>query len=347
MSIKLDRDHEVPCLVVSQDMKTGPNGEDESLTESNSMVKKSEVIFSEKVKQVDKGIQVENDFPLSLDSCMTSDIASVCYSDFQTLPIQPNVSSSIPKVTATGKCRIPVSDTEQTLEEITLYQTRSIENNGHPGPQVMIKIKIGHKPVNTLVDLGAQVTVISEKVFRSLKKKPKILNRVNLHMACGDEPVPGFKIGPIPLRIGSYMYSHEVYVSSLIEDMVLGTDILHYPPVVRECSIDVIRGILFFDGQVIVGHLKFPNESEKVARVLVKKHVRIPPFCWANVVCKMEEDLPDYIIEPFTHKKYIAPKTLRNGNTAPILRIVNITDKPICLVRNEQVGIANSVASVA
>ena len=229
----------------------------------------------------------------------------------------------------------------ETPKEIIIRQIKA-----KPGPQVMINVTIENQTIESLVDPGAQVTIISEKLYKSFRKNIPVLGSVKLRMACGDQVHMGILVGPLKIRIGSRWYSRDVYVSSLTENMIIGTDILCNPPDVCESVIDFIRGVMYFDGQVIVGRVIFPEEKDQTAQVFVKKRRVIPPNSWAHVKCKLSCELPDYIVEPYTHKKFLAPRTLYKSKSQPVIRIVNVLDRPLILPRGVKIGTAVPISSV-
>lgn len=89
---------------------------------------------------------------------------------------------------------------------------------------IKIKVDINKVPVEAVIDIAAQVTIISDKLYESLIPKPSVLNKVVLHAAAGrDLKMTGCKIGPVTISIGSQAYPNvEVYVAPIKDDMLLG-----------------------------------------------------------------------------------------------------------------------------
>ena len=70
--------------------------------------------------------------------------------------------------------------------------------------QFSLEIQLGDKPVRAIVDSAAQVTIISEKMYRKLKRPPKKLRDVTLSTAGRQLSMQGFVAGPVRLKIGNH-----------------------------------------------------------------------------------------------------------------------------------------------
>ena len=71
------------------------------------------------------------------------------------------------------------------------------------------QLKSASQCVSAVVDSAAEVSLISDKVYRSLAKPPKKLQDVTLHTAGRQMVMKGFIVGPVHLKIGSKWY-HEI-----------------------------------------------------------------------------------------------------------------------------------------
>ena len=98
------------------------------------------------------------------------------------------------------------------------------------------------------MDSGAQVSIISEKLYKSLHNPPKTLRTVKLQTAGNQLSTQGFIAGPVKVKIGNQWYTEEMHVARNQQDMLLGFDILVH----RGKSImDMAQGTLMFDGQIL------------------------------------------------------------------------------------------------
>ena len=89
-----------------------------------------------------------------------------------------------------------------------------------------MNIQVGNRCVSAVVDSAAEVSLISDKVYRSLAKPPKKLQDVTLHTAGRQMVMKGFIVGLVHLKIGSKWYHEILHVAPIEQDMLLGFDIL-------------------------------------------------------------------------------------------------------------------------
>jgi hypothetical protein len=206
----------------------------------------------------------------------------------------------------------------------------------------VIPIQISNKTVNAVMDSGAQVTILSDKIFDNLPKKPPIVGPVKLRMADGSTLIDGKRVGPVTMKIGDAWYQYYVIVAPLAEDMLFGHDIIMSQP---QCTMDFIRGVLYFDGQIIL--TKSENSDQENAEVKIIKRITIPAGSVKRVACKMNKINGDYVIETFQHLKVIAPKILRKAGTEPIVCFANPRDMPVVINKGQIIGRAFPVESVS
>lgn len=64
-----------------------------------------------------------------------------------------------------------------------------------------------------------------------------------------------------------------------------------------------------------------------MARVTVAKRRVILTHCVAQIKCKMDTELPGYVIEPFEQSKLWKPRVVREGLTDRVVCVVNPTDR--------------------
>ena len=80
--------------------------------------------------------------------------------------------------------------------------------------------------LQAVVDTAAEVTIISDSIFRELQPKPPYLMKVILHTTGRDLRMDGFVVGPVALKLGKNTFPEAVYVAPIQDDMLLGLDIL-------------------------------------------------------------------------------------------------------------------------
>ena len=206
-----------------------------------------------------------------------------------------------------------------------------------------VSIQIGDKPVTAVVDTAAQVTIISDKVYHSLKHKPPVLRKVQLMAAGREMSMQGFIAGPVKFKIGHRWYQEDVYVAPIEQEMLLGFDILRNK---GQAILDMGRGILLFDGMEISLDEVSTQGSPTVARVTVSKRRVIPPQSVAKVKCDLSQDLPDYVIEPTSKAKFMMPRVVRKGGTAPVVCVVNPSDRYKLITKGTEIARAYPVEEI-
>ena len=110
-------------------------------------------------------------------------------------------------------------DTTITWEDITICQLRS-------SSMLRVSVVLQGKQINAVVDTAAEVTIISDSVFREMEPKPPCLKNVILHTAGRDMKMEGFVVGPVALKLGNSNFPEAVYVAPIQDDMLLGLDFL-------------------------------------------------------------------------------------------------------------------------
>ena len=74
--------------------------------------------------------------------------------------------------------------------------------------------------MSAVVDSAAEVSIISDKVYRLLKKPPKKLQEITLHTAGQQMIMSGFIVGPVHMRIGTRWYHEILHVAPIEQDML-------------------------------------------------------------------------------------------------------------------------------
>ena len=81
-------------------------------------------------------------------------------------------------------------------EIVTVRQLRSVS-------QFTMAIQVGNRPVKAVVDSAAEMTIVSDKVYETLKHPPKKLREVTLQTAGRQMALRGFIVGPVRMKIGT------------------------------------------------------------------------------------------------------------------------------------------------
>ena len=92
------------------------------------------------------------------------------------------------------------TDTDSESEScIQINQLRSAS-------MIQIPVMLGGIPIEAVVDTAAEVTIISDRVYKELNWTGPIIKQVLLQTAGRELNIKGFIIGPLALQIGSHVY---------------------------------------------------------------------------------------------------------------------------------------------
>ncbi|XP_053405820.1 uncharacterized protein LOC128559022 [Mercenaria mercenaria] len=217
------------------------------------------------------------------------------------------------------------------MEQVIVCQMRSVS-------QFSINVQVCNKNITAVVDTAAQVTIISDVIYKSLPNPPPIKREVKMKAAGKDMAMSGYVVGPVKLQIGSKSYTEDINVAPIEQDMLLGFDILHKDKAV----LDMGKGTLSFYGMTLkLNEASLDtNEMPSIARVTVCKRQVLPPHSVAKIQCRMDLNLPDYVIEPEENikAKFLSPKVVRSSGTKPIMCLLNTSDRYRVLKKGENIG---------
>ncbi|MCG8044188.1 MAG: aspartyl protease family protein, partial [Candidatus Thiodiazotropha endolucinida] len=267
----------------------------------------------------DAGIQATTDGSLSHGS-ITSDSSAG-------MPQHCGVTATSEKNPAKNKD--PVAETKTPVKVCMLKSVSKFT----------VPVRVGDVNIEAVVDSAAEVTIISDKIYESMTVPPGKLYDVRLDTAGRQMSIDGFVAGPIKMKIGGSHYDGPICVAPIEQDMLFGVDIMKTGSAV----IDMGRGIFTFKGHDITMNVGKEDGAPRVARVSVAKRMVIPPNSAAQVRCKMDQSMPDYVIEPTQTEKVYGPRVVRSAGTDPVVCIVNCSDRYKLLRKGKEIASASPV----
>ena len=233
-----------------------------------------------------------------------------------------------------SSCQMGEADSDDR-DDVTICHMESVS-------KYKVKINVGGVDVEAVVDTAAEVTIISEEVFHCMKVKPKYVRTARLRTAGLNEPVIiGKVIGPVKLKIGSRVFNETIHVAPIGQSMLFGFDLLY-----RRSVINMETDTLRFDGEIIHMNVDEGKRTPTVARVEVCKRRVIPPNSVVQVNCKINREMPQFVIEADTDLKVLIPKTVHSEGKTAVLCVVNATDKYRLFKKGKQVANAYPVDEV-
>lgn len=136
-----------------------------------------------------------------------------------------------------------------------------------------LNVKVNSKDIVAVIDTGAQVSIISDKVYEMLQNKPPIKKNIVMHGAGRDMKMKTFIIEPIDIGLGTRTYSSEVYIAHMDDDMLLGLAFMRRNHVQLDCC----------KQQIIINsdtfHMSYGKSKElpRVAKVILPSKTALPP----------------------------------------------------------------------
>ena len=206
-----------------------------------------------------------------------------------------------------------------------------------------LSLELGDTPLMAAVDTAAEVTIISDKVFESLKKKPPMLRETVMHAAGRGMKMKTLVVGPVKLRIGTKLYETDVYVAPIDDDMLLGLNFMEAYSV----TVDLEKLTFNIGGEMLEMSPGPRRSIPVVSKVVIGKRTVVPPHSVVHVQAKLENQLERYIIEPCDeHLPILIPRCLYNNQDKPSICLVNASDRYYTLKKNSVIAKAEVVNEI-
>ena len=206
-----------------------------------------------------------------------------------------------------------------------------------------VEIKIGNIEVTARVDSGAETTILSTDIYNTMERKPKKVKKVIMYMADQEATIEGFITEPVTMTLGQNEFCERICVAPIRDSMLLGHDLLHHWGAIHDMSTDT----LIIGGNRVPLNTRFSEGKSTVARITLDRNVNVPPNTAVRVSGILsQQQSKDYFIEPSEIDGFISPRSLRMANTAPVLCMLNLSDKYHTLRKGEIIGHAFEVQTI-
>ena len=206
-------------------------------------------------------------------------------------------------------------------------------------------MQIRNRPCTTVIDCGAQVTIVSMELFEALKWSVD-LELVLLKGIDKNRRVEGYHVKNVPLTLGGKTYNWDIYVAPIADDMLLGLDFM----VTFGIDILITRSMISVQGQEIpVIFKQGPTNEKKVGRVLAQHKVVVPPNSVRLVSGHVTEQMDGpYMLAPAHSKSSLTiPYVTSNVNNQKFpVPITNMTDSFITVKKGTVLGSLEEVQEV-
>ena len=221
-----------------------------------------------------------------------------------------------------------------------LSKTRQVYWNGGPSPKSMvIPVVLEGKPLEAILDSGAQAAVLNEKIAENLLSQHESLSASLIGV--GDKEVPAKFFPKVEITIGGVSYRGPMYTAAMKDDMLLGIDFMTQ----FDMKIDFSRCEIHVADQVIKAKYVMGAEGEQVtiARVTLASKVNIPAHSPVFAIGRLDKRLEHshFGFDPCrTAADCMFPSTFHEKGKFAILGFYNDTDSAIQIEADTLVGTA-------
>ncbi|GFO20024.1 DNA damage-inducible protein 1 [Plakobranchus ocellatus] len=201
-------------------------------------------------------------------------------------------------------------------------------------PANTVRADVGNVSVDAIVDTAAEITVISEEVYRRLIPKPRLSGKRRVQMAGKGQASWANLVGPISVKVGPLSTQETIYVAQINDDMLLGVDYL-----------DKYNAVIDFEDHILqVQGEQIPLRtlvSDKRSKAYLKQRCLIPPMSARRVGCQINTPLAGTIlIEPRNGHDLIIPWVICKDQDSIVTVLCNWTTREITVPENTCVGTA-------
>ena len=155
------------------------------------------------------------------------------------------------------------------------YGLQEIQFSTNPGTSLVIPIRIKGIHTYAVVDTAAQVSIISEDVFRQIKHPLTVSEKkILLTGAAKNSKMEARKVSNLPLIIGNQTYNWDLLIAPIQDTFILGLDFLK----AQSGLIDLKEDLLILGGHQIRAQMRKNNDQQYlVQKVILKRKTVVPP----------------------------------------------------------------------
>ena len=215
------------------------------------------------------------------------------------------------------------------------------------GLSFMVPMRVGDIPVEAIVDSAAQVTVLSEQLFKQMNMEVCTPTKATLRGIGVGERLDALKVPDVKLSIGGTTYNWEVFVANIKDPLLLGLDFL----LAKECKMDFSKGTLTLPTGTVMAVVQKDKTGEggTSTPVVNRKRVVLQPRSVTRIPVRLctAVELGQYVIiehsEPQTGVMQNPIITLSEN---PVVQVINLTDRCITVRKGEEMGNASEGSDI-
>ena len=221
------------------------------------------------------------------------------------------------------------------IREVTFNRTTT-------GLSIVIPAQINKQTCDAIIDSAAQVTVISENLFQSMKNKPQIQESVKLKGAGQSHHMTAKFARNVLLTLGDHTYKWDIYIAPISDDFILGLDFM----LQHKAVVDLEKNTFTVNHQSIPAKLKRNQDGEnfQVSRVFLTKKTVVPPNSVVIANTKFDHALTKpYILEPKEKHGILIPQIIGKEGSGGVICLLNDTDNFVTIQNDNPIGIAEEM----
>ncbi|GFN88278.1 DNA damage-inducible protein 1 [Plakobranchus ocellatus] len=208
-------------------------------------------------------------------------------------------------------------------------------------PAYTIRADVGNVSVDAIVDTAAEITVISEEVYRRLIPKPRLSGKRRVQMAGKGQASWANLVGPVSVKVGPLSTQETIYVAQINDDMLLGVDYL-----------DKYNAVIDFEDHTLqVQGEQIPLRtlvSDMRSKAYLKQGCLIPPMTVRRVGCQINTPLAGTIsVEPRNDHDLVIPWVICKDQDSIVTVLCNWTTREVTVPENTCVGTAYELSGDA
>jgi len=197
----------------------------------------------------------------------------------------------------------------------------------------------GYK-TTAVIDTAAMVSLVDENLFHSIGGNKVATKKVKLK-GLGQQDVIANLHSQIEITVGSKKYKTDIYVTPMVDNMILGLDFLHS----HQCQVDLRRNTVTLSGEVINATLKRTSTDAlaRISRVITDKTVSIAPNTIGILEVTVEDPLPGpFVVEPFVNYGPLLSSVVGQGSKVK-LKVVNDCNRSVRVNAGEHIANAEEI----
>jgi len=200
-----------------------------------------------------------------------------------------------------------------------------------------VPIIVSGTQVLAVIDSGAQVSIMSKKLYDQLQQKPRKDDTVFIK-GIGTSRIQGNIVNQVPIEIGKTQLEWNMLMADIPDIVILGLDFLEGNKIIIDHG---TYQLTMNEETIPVTSMREEQHDVTIYRIKIAETTIIPP----NSSCYIEASLDqkpkgDIVIQPYRYNgDILSPNGIHLADKDTFLLVRNPTDKAVTLRKNQPFGI--------